>query len=269
MNPQKANSIDEVLSVLDGIIDHCIRTEDALGFFAVLYRRVTLQVKKGIEAGYFDDGPRMEKLDIIFAQRYIDAYRAFRRGDNCTQSWTVCFDLAANQRPIVFQHLLAGINAHINLDLGIAAAAVSRGRPVRELKADFDRINLILASLVAEVQHNLSTIWPPLRWLLQRTGQLDNLLVDFSMELARDGAWRFAEALARREEDQLAALIAGRDEKVALKAALLDPERPRSLRWLLALIRLGERGSVSWKLQCLQTTLEQADHRPGSSAAGR
>jgi hypothetical protein len=40
---------------------------------------VTKKVKNGIENNLFDDGPRMEKLDVIFAKRYIDAYKALAK----------------------------------------------------------------------------------------------------------------------------------------------------------------------------------------------
>ena len=44
-----------------------------MGYFATLYRKVTIQVKKGIADNFFDDGPRMERLDVILANRYTQA----------------------------------------------------------------------------------------------------------------------------------------------------------------------------------------------------
>lgn len=66
--------IDDVIRELDGIVHDCRRERNRLGFFAALYRTVTAEVKKGIEAGRFDDAKRMEHLDVIFANRYLDAY---------------------------------------------------------------------------------------------------------------------------------------------------------------------------------------------------
>ena len=78
MTPQ---TIDEVLMELDKIILRARNERDRLGFFATLYRNVTRNVKQGIAAGLFEDGPRMEKLEVTFANRYLAALGTFRRGE--------------------------------------------------------------------------------------------------------------------------------------------------------------------------------------------
>ena len=247
------SSINEVLECLDAIIEETAQKQDPLGYFAVLYRRVTWKVKEGIAGGDFKDGKRMEKLDVVFARRYIDAYKGYRTGKPVTLSWQKAFELSTETWPITMQHLLIGINAHINLDLGIAAAEVAGKAPVQELKDDFNSINTILAALVDEVQHNLSTIWPPLRYILLKTGNYDNLLVDFSMKLARDGAWRFAETLSATAGSEWKECIIIRDEAVAGKSSLITSDR-LSVRFLLWIVRIGETGSVAEKIEKLKHT---------------
>jgi len=66
MTPQ---TIDEILAELDQIILRARREQNRLGFFATLYRNVTMKVKEGIATGVFADGARMEKLDVTFANR--------------------------------------------------------------------------------------------------------------------------------------------------------------------------------------------------------
>lgn len=248
---KELNTIDDVIKNLDEIIILSEETNDTMGYFAVLYRRVTWKVKEGIETGYFDDPERMEKLDIVFAKRYINAYNDYESFGKVSNSWEAAFLYSKEYWPLVIQHLLIGMNAHINLDLGIAAAEVSKEKNIEALREDFYRINKILASLVNEVQHNLTTIWSPLRRLLLKTGQLDNMLVDFSMEMARDGAWRFAQLLATTKETDLDECIATRDEAIAKKAGLItNPGIVPNL--VLGVIRLGERGSVSEKIRKLK-----------------
>ena len=135
------HNIDDVIAVLQDIIDTSIQEKSPLGYFAALYQKVTIKVKEGIQNGVFEDGPRMEKLDIIFAKRYIDAYYDFSQNKTVTSSWLKAFMLSKKFWPIVLQHLLIGMNAHINLDLGIAAAQVSEGEPIEKLKNDFNKIN--------------------------------------------------------------------------------------------------------------------------------
>lgn len=62
-----AHTVDEVIEQLTDIIDRSRREKSRLGYFAALYRKVTVQVKKGIASGRFENGPRMERLDVTFS----------------------------------------------------------------------------------------------------------------------------------------------------------------------------------------------------------
>jgi hypothetical protein len=73
----QANTIDQVLVRLEAIISDSIKTGNRAGYFAALYHKVTASVKEGIVNGRFEDGSRMERLDVIFANRYLDAYTAW------------------------------------------------------------------------------------------------------------------------------------------------------------------------------------------------
>lgn len=61
--------IRDVLDALDAVIERSIAERDRVGYFAAMYRQVTAKVAEGIAAGFFDDGPRMERLDVVFATR--------------------------------------------------------------------------------------------------------------------------------------------------------------------------------------------------------
>lgn len=246
------NTIDEVIEALDGIIKQAEDQNNTAGYFAALYRKVTARVKQGIINNEFEDGARMEKLDVIFANRYIDAYFAWKNGQPTTASWKKAFAITTSYWPIVLQHLLMGMNAHINLDLGIAAVTVSNGNNIAGLQNDFNKINTILSSLVAEVQNELADIWPRLKWILQRTRNADDFMVDFSMQLSREGAWQFALTIAGKPATELDALIAARDLKVAEKSKIVTHDG----FWaslILGIIRLGERGTVKQKIEKLKT----------------
>ena len=248
MTPKSIKTIDEVISALDQIVAESEQNNDTAGYFAALYRKVTIKVKEVIASGYFDDGPRMEQLDVVFALRYLDAYAATRRNEPVTESWQKTFDLSDNYWPIVLQHLLMGMNAHINLDLGIAAVEASDGKNLADLENDFNRINEVLSSLVHEVQGDLSAVWPALKFILKWTGKVDDYLVDFSMKLARDGAWKFANQLAAVPDSDKDLAIALRDQKVAAKTdVILKPGLIAKL--VLRLIRITERGTTAEKIR--------------------
>jgi hypothetical protein len=248
-----ATTIDDVIAALEVIVAESIRAGSTAGYFAALYLKVTVKVKEGIDAGFFDDGPRMERFDVIFANHYLDAFADFRAGRPVPSSWRIAFEAESDPRLIVLQHLLLGMNAHINLDLGKTAAEVAEGGDLQSLHADFNRINEILSSLVNEVQGSLSWIWPPMKWILGKAGNTDEYLVDFSMKLARDGAWRFAGEYFDTPGNARAAALRTRDDKVAVKAGLVTDLGKRA-RFIFRLVRLTERGSVARKIEKLSLT---------------
>ena len=181
---------------LDDVIQFCWDRNSRLGYFPALYRKVTHRVKDGIAKGEFQDGSRMEELDICFAGRYLDAWALHRAGELPTRAWLAAFRVADDSDLLVIQHLLLGMNAHINLDLGIAAARTAPGPSLESLQADFNKINHVLAELTDGVKKELEHIWPPLRGLDQLVGRLDDVVVNFSMTRARGHAWGVARRLA-------------------------------------------------------------------------
>ena len=246
-----ATTINDVINQLNAIVEWSKQNNSRMGYFAALYRKVTIQVKKGIEDDFFDDGPRMERLDVIFANRYIHACYQYQTGQTPTQSWVRAFDETERWWPIVLQHLLMGMNAHINLDLGIAAAETVPPEELPNLKGDFDKINQVLASLVSDVQNELADIWMLLGLLNRYLGSVEKTIINFSMEKARDAAWSFAEALSPLSEEQRQQEIIHKGEMIALFSKVIShPDLPVSL--IIKIIRLGERGTTRQLIEILE-----------------
>jgi hypothetical protein len=224
MSPSASRSlpttIDEAVARLDGIIEDAITAESRLGYFAALYNRVTKAVRDGIRKGVFDDNARMERLDVVFANRYIAAYDTYRRGEMPTASWFVAFRAAERPKLSVLRHLILGMNAHINLDLGIASATVAGRNELDALHADFNRINDLLGTLLPVVEAQLGEISPRLGAVTDLARSADNLdatVGNFSMVKARDGAWRFARRLSLLDADTAwKVAISARDTAIAV-----------------------------------------------------
>lgn len=246
----QANNINEVIQYLTEIMETAKANQSAIGLFPALYREVTFGIKKRMDEGKFDDKERMDRLDALFANRYFKAYTQFQNGETPSLCWDYAFVQAGRFWPIVGQHLIWGINAHVNLDLGIAAARICPGDSIHSLKSDFDQINELLSDMVDEVEQELAKIWPTLRWILKISGEVDNFLIDFSMKTARDGAWKFATQLAYMSFEEQEALIKERDKKVLALAKIIH--RPGFLlSGLFKIIRLGERGTVADKINII------------------
>jgi hypothetical protein len=174
---------------------------------------MTAAVQNGIAKGAFEDGPRMEKLDVLFAARYIDAWHAFQQGKPTTLSWNFAFN-TAQQKLTVIQHLLMGINTHINLDLGIAAAQTAPGDSIFDLQHDFEKINDVIADLSIGMQEKLTRIWWPMRYVSKIARGKDQAVLNFSIDKARDAAWANAVALAQADAKNALAYIGKMDDTV-------------------------------------------------------
>ena len=252
------NSIEEVLIRMDQIVSACQKQESRIGYFSILYRQVTRRVRDGILAGEFEDNPRMEKLDILFAKRFIDAYERWISGQKTTESWRLAFEASENSNHLILQHLFLGINTHINLDLGIAASETMDGKELQEIKGDFDKINSVLAELVDGVKANISIVSPIFGWLIPLAKGKDEMLLNFSIQVARDGAWKYAgEYHADPNKDFQ---IEDRDKNIsALAKKLINPGK--FLGFLIKIIAFAEWKSVS-------RTMDQLDQVANETLQG-
>jgi hypothetical protein len=241
MAPQ---TIDDVLTELDQIILQARNQRDRLGFFATLYRNVTIKVKEGIAAGLFEDGPRMEKLDVTFANRYLAALGSFRRGEPLSECWLRSFNLAANWPPIILQHLLSGMNAHINFDLGIAAQAVAPGSELAALENDFNQINNVLGGMITKVRADIEEVSPWIKLLDLYASQTEGRLINFSLGKARASSWLVANMINSTPTDQLGRELEILDDGVAMLSSLIGSPK----EWLISLglhvIRVRESSDV-------------------------
>lgn len=188
--------IGELVSEMREIVDNDRERGDRNGYFGALYLGVTTAVERGLAGGTFTTPDRLSDLTIVFARRYLDAVRLHRSGEQPTESWQAAFGAAQTWRPTVLQHLLLGMNAHINLDLGVACAAVAPGAEIVELETSFTQINDLLAGLVQSVQDRLNQVSPLYRFVDDVSGGADRAVVNFSIARARVEAWRFATELA-------------------------------------------------------------------------
>ena len=191
-----ATSIHEVITELNKVIEWSKLNQSRIGYFASLYRSMTVAVQQGIANKVFDDGSRMERLDIIFANRYLQAWQTYTNKQKCSASWQKTFDFCNTNNLVVLQHLILGINTHINLDLSIAAAETCPGEKIYDLQNDFEKINVVIASQSQAMQNTLCKIWFPLRLLTNISNHRQDAVINFSIDQARKASWASAVALA-------------------------------------------------------------------------
>jgi hypothetical protein len=111
-----------------------------MGYFAVLYKRMTMAVLEGIDSNRFENAERMRRLDTNFANRYLKSMACLRWKKSLHPLLEKTFDACGNDKLTVIQHLLLGINTHINLDLELQPQKPVRERPFMILKKIFRRL---------------------------------------------------------------------------------------------------------------------------------
>ena len=255
MTTERPETFAATIAALTAVMDECSERDDRAGYFAAMYLAVTRTVKARAAAGVFDDPARMERFASRFAGRYLDAYDNWRAGEPTSESWAVAFRTAARWRPVALQHLLLGMNAHINLDLGVTAATFAGPNGLAEVRRDFDEINGVLSDLVDACQGAVGTISPWIA-LVDRTGRGgDEAVLRFSLVVARHQAWAVAERLhalgldardgATVEVDATATRIARRvcrpgfrSELLLLLVRLRERHRPREVIEVLDAVTL-------------------------------
>jgi hypothetical protein len=250
-----ATTIEDILAQLEIIIADSIRTKSQMGYFAALYYKVTAGVKEGIAKGQFENGHRMAQFDVIFAKRYLDALKAWKNNEPLSASWRAAFEAINSRSLLVLQHLLLGISAHINLDLGIAAVAVSDGQ-LDAVRKDFDAINTIISSLTYQVLNDIDHVSPLLSLLGLHADNQTSILIQFSIDNARDGAWCFAEDLVTKQGAAYEACIAQRDQTIKKLADDLVHTKV-VMRFTIWLIHLFEWKNIAKIIKVLHESVKR------------
>lgn len=244
-------TIDEVLEALDEIIEQSKQDNDYIGLFAYVYRRTTAAIRQGIKEKMFDDGERMEHFDVIFANLYLQAYQDHRSGKAACKSWTSCFE-ARFYKMTILQHVLMGMNAHINLDLGIAAARTADGRQILQMKEDFMKVNDILNRIIDDMQASISKVSRLMFIIDWAGGRQDEKLIDFGIRRYRDQAWHMACELALADEKDKKRMIAEVDDKTARLCNVIRNPPHWGMRLICRMISLCEEKNTSTILSKLR-----------------
>jgi len=235
-----AKTIDEVLLQLDEIIAQTIDEDSYLCAFVYVYRRTTFEIKKAIEAQQFEDPPRMEKMDVMFANLFIAAFNKYQRSTITAKSWRLAFN-SSGERLAIVQHIMLSMNAHINYDLPVAAASVAKGKEIIQLKNDFMKINQILAGLTDVMQKGLGKVSIFMKLLDVFGFRSDEKIINFSIKKARDFAWLNAMELALLQGDVDNIRIEELDRRVVQIGNMIKNPPGKLLSFILKLISITER----------------------------
>ncbi|WP_299227613.1 DUF5995 family protein [uncultured Psychroserpens sp.] len=240
----RPTNIQQVLNELDTIIDVSINSNSRMGLFAYIYRRTTAEIASEIILGNFENNQRLEILDVAFANLYLDAYKAYQNNQKLSASWNFAFNQTDEPLTII-QHIILGMNAHINLDLAIATASVMSNEDIKDIENDFNKVNDILFQITNELQDRLSRV-SPLLFILDWIGKnKDEQMIDFSMRKAREQSWNSANLLWSLGESHSENSKNSIDQIVLELSERIAAPKSRIIRFFLKFIQKFETKEVN------------------------
>ena len=199
-----AVGIDDVIDRMAVLAGELGQDGDGRLAFHNTYLRTTGAVARALRDGAFADPEWVDRWDVAFAQLYLDALDADRRGDPVPEPWAVAFGAAAAQPDLpAVRHILLGMNAHINYDLPQALLAVISdaefGDPELRARreADHRRIDEVLAVRVGAEDAELQRVEPAATWRDRALQPLNRMATRRFLRESRAKVWANALELSR------------------------------------------------------------------------
>jgi hypothetical protein len=237
--------IDEVIERMTALAGELRGDDDARLAFHNTYLRTTQAVAQALRDGAFADPEWVDRWDVAFAQLYLDALDADRRGEPVPEPWAVAFGAAAAQPDLpAVRHVLLGMNAHINYDLPQALLAVISDAEFSDpgvrarREADHRRIDEVLAIRVGAEDAELQQLDPATTWQDRVLQPANRVATRRFLRESRAKVWANALDLSKARAagpDTYAARLAELEKLSGARVA--DLERPGPV-----LLRLAARG---------------------------
>jgi Family of unknown function (DUF5995) len=238
-------TIPALLERMDALVAELEAEADTGRYFLSTYTRTTRAVAAALEDGRFEDPAWVEEWDVVFADLYVDALRAYRADPgSAPRPWRVAFAADPALPPVA--HLLLGMNAHINYDLPQALLGVIPPKDVDDARLmdrrrrDHERIDAVLAQRVPAEDGELERVGPARTVLDRVMTPLNQAAVKRFLREARLKVWHNTLQLheARLQGDAAYARRLA-DLEVLSAAKVNDLLRPGAVLVRLALIGFG------------------------------
>src|SRR5215211_5063814 len=181
---------------------------DGVACFNGMYLQVTEAVRDDMPS--FESPQFVERLDVLFAEFYFQAFDAAAAHAWVSKAWAPLFERKDASDVLALQFALAGMNAHINNDIAHALVLTWREldlEPARDTPEyrDYERVNAILERVEGEIKGPLSDrLVTEVDTLL---GTADDVLALWSIRRAREEAWRRARIMRAAPDAELDGLF--------------------------------------------------------------
>ena len=196
-------TIDDAIAGLATLESGFRAQHDRRCVFLTVYGMMTRQMKQRTASGFFMDNDWAGRYTVAFANQYLVALCSFEGQPSQTPAaWRIAFDTSVRGQALILQDLFLGINGHISNDLAFALTKVGIDPDRSTRYQDHTAINQILSDVTDAVEARLNELYTPGFAGIQNCPvRIDREAANFSLPIAREGAWESAVALANARND--------------------------------------------------------------------
>lgn len=218
------HTADHLLTRMFSQADVWEKNGDQRYIFQRCYGMMSSNMAAAIENGRFTDARWVNELMLRFADYYFDALDLYEKDRALSPPvWRQAHDAAREKHLHILQHLLLGINAHINYDLPLVLyerlctewpMLAEEGRRVRH--DDHETVNRIIAETIDSVQDTVIEPRAPFMAVVDRLmGRMDEWLLSQLIAGWRADVWRVAlDLLAAGSPGQRETIRQAQEKKV-------------------------------------------------------
>lgn len=209
-----------VIAHMQSFVQRWDEAADRKAVFLRCYSMMTANMLAAIERGEFTDRDWVDRLLHRFADYYFDALDRYERTPAAAPAvWRLAHDATRDPATLPLQHLLLGVNAHINYDLVLTLADLlepewgALSAPQRAARyRDHGHVNRVIARTIDAVQDEvLEPAMPGMSLLDVLMGPLDEYLIARLITGWREDVWqnaaRLMEARARGDDAPVLAQV--------------------------------------------------------------
>jgi hypothetical protein len=213
------------------LVDQWNATGDHRAIFLACYQRMTEHMLAAVERDEFHDSAWVHRLIGDFADYYFVALTAWEQATGGPQVWQHTFAVAMWRDIAIVQHLLLGVNAHINYNLVLVLDDLLRPEwphlseyERRQRRADYDAVNRVIALTIDRVQDEVLVPYARAMRILDRAfGPLDEWCTAHLIRNWRNDVWRQAvQMIAANDRAECAAACQHVDRIATQRAHLLS-----------------------------------------------
>lgn len=219
---------DPALHLMDEWIARWEQSNDQRVIFLRCYRMMTANMLDAVERDEFLDGAWVDRLLHRFADYYFEALWAYEDGEQTMPAvWKAAFWAAGNKAYSPLQHLLLGVNAHINYDLVLTLEELLQPEwqtlePARRAmrRSDHQHVNHVIAATIDAVQDDiLEPAMPVMQAVDVLLGPIDEGLISGLISRWRGKVWQHAVYLVEASSEDERSAWVQRVERDALQIA--------------------------------------------------